>query len=129
MAYASERGQAFIDRELYLPEEWAKDKRRRERVGVPEEIEMRTKPDELAREMLGRASLDGDAEAAWVVTDSVYGDDARRLGMFLEEREQPYASWPIPRAKPTTCGPTSASTASARCSMPCGRETRHYSKK
>ncbi len=55
MAYASERGQAFIDRELYLPEEWAKDKRRRERVGVPEEIEMRTKPDELAREMLGRA--------------------------------------------------------------------------
>ena len=26
LAYASERGQAFIDRELYLPEEWALDK-------------------------------------------------------------------------------------------------------
>lgn len=48
---------------------------------------MRTKP-ELAREMLGRA-LEAGVEAAWVVADSVYGD-TRRLGMFLEENEQPY---------------------------------------
>ncbi len=87
LAYASERGQAFIDRELYLPEEWARDEQRRKRTGVPEEIEMRTKP-ELAREMLGRA-LDAGLRVAWVVADSVYGD-TRRLGMFLEEREQPY---------------------------------------
>lgn len=87
LAYASERGQAFIDRELYLPGEWAEDKERRERASVPEGIEMRTKP-ELAKAMLGRA-LDAGVEAEWVVADSVYGD-ARRLGMFLEEREQPY---------------------------------------
>jgi SRSO17 transposase len=87
LAYASRRGQAFIDRELYLPEEWAHDEERRERTGVPEEIGMRTKP-ELAREMLGRA-LDAGVKAAWVVADSVYGD-TRRLGMFLEENEQPY---------------------------------------
>jgi len=87
LAYASGRGAAFIDRELYLPEEWAEDEQRRERTEVPEEIEMRTKPN-LAREMLGRA-LDAGVEAAWVVADSVYGD-TRRLGMFLEEREQPY---------------------------------------
>src|SRR5215213_2661356 len=87
LAYASSRGQAFIDRELYLPEEWASDEERRERAGVPEEIGMRTKP-ALAKEMLGRA-LDGGASAAWVVADSVYGD-TRRLGMFLEEKEQPY---------------------------------------
>src|SRR5919112_6078594 len=54
VAYASERGQAFIDRELYLPEEWAEDKKRRERAGVPEQVGMRTKP-ELAKEMLRRA--------------------------------------------------------------------------
>ena len=54
LAYASGRGQAFIDRELYLPEEWAEDKERRERAGVPEEVGMRTKP-ELAKEMLERA--------------------------------------------------------------------------
>lgn len=87
LAYASRRGQAFIDRKLYLPEEWAHDQERREWAGVPEQIEMRTKP-ELAKEMLGRA-LDGGVKAAWVVADSVYGD-TRRLGMFLEEREQPY---------------------------------------
>ena len=87
LAYGSHRGQAFIDRELYLPGEWAKDQERRERAGVPAEIGMRTKP-ALAKEMLGRA-LDGGASAAWVVADSVYGD-SRRLGMFLEEKEQPY---------------------------------------
>jgi SRSO17 transposase len=87
VAYASDRGQAFIDRELYLPEEWAEDKERRERAGVPERVGMRTKP-ELAKEMLERA-LEAGVKAAWVVADSVYGD-SRRLGMFLEEREQPY---------------------------------------
>jgi SRSO17 transposase len=88
LAYASERGQAFIDRELYLPEEWIEDKERRQRAGVPDEVGMRTKP-KLAKEMLQRALLDGGVKAAWVVADSVYGD-SRRLGMFLEEREQPY---------------------------------------
>ena len=87
LAYASERAQAFIDRELYLPEEWALDKERRERAGVPEEVGMRTKP-ELAKVMLQRA-FDAGVKAAWVVADSVYGD-TRRLGMFLEDREQPY---------------------------------------
>lgn len=88
LAYASEMGRAFIDRELYLPGEWAENEERRERAGVPEEIGMRTKP-ELAKEMLGRA-LEAGVQAAWVVADSVYGD-TRRLGMFLEEFEQPYA--------------------------------------
>jgi SRSO17 transposase len=87
LAYASRGAQAFIDRELYLPEEWAHDQERRERAGVPQQIGMRTKP-ELAKEMLGRALAAG-VKAAWVVSDSVYGD-SRRLGMFLEEREQPY---------------------------------------
>jgi SRSO17 transposase len=87
LAYASERGQAFIDRELYLPEEWASDKERRQRAGVPDEVGMRTKP-QLAKEMLRRA-LDAGVKAGWVVADSVYGD-SRGLGMFLEEREQPY---------------------------------------
>ena len=87
LAYASSRGQAFIDRELYLPEEWADDRDRRERAGVPEQVKMRTKP-ELAKEMLRRA-LEAGVGAAWVVADCVYGD-SRRLGVFLEEREQPY---------------------------------------
>jgi SRSO17 transposase len=88
LCYASaNKGQAFIDRELYLPEEWARDQERRQKASVPEQIGMRTKS-ELAKEMLRRA-LDAGVEAAWVAADSVYGD-SRRLGMFLEQREQPY---------------------------------------
>src|SRR3712207_7876987 len=45
--YASRRGQAFIDRELYLPEEWAHDQERRKRTGVPEEIRSEEHTSEL----------------------------------------------------------------------------------
>lgn len=36
LADASEQETAFIDREVFLPEEWAQDKERREAAGVPE---------------------------------------------------------------------------------------------
>ena len=62
LAYASGQGQAFIDRELYLPKEWAEDEQRRKRAGVPEGVEMRTKP-ELAKGMLGRALAAGVKDA------------------------------------------------------------------
>lgn len=35
LAYASARGRAFVDRALYLPEEWAADGARRAEAGVP----------------------------------------------------------------------------------------------
>jgi hypothetical protein len=55
LAYASEKGAAFVDRALYLPrEEWADDPLRREEAGVPDEVRFATKG-ELAKEMLGRA--------------------------------------------------------------------------
>jgi len=87
VAYATAQGRAFLDRELYLPAEWADDPVRRERAGVPPEVTFQTKPD-LAQAMLERALNDGVA-AAWVVADAVYGD-SRRLGMMLEDRTQPY---------------------------------------
>src|ERR671932_1032315 len=37
LAYVSRRGQAFIDRALYLPESWAGDRARRAEAGVAEE--------------------------------------------------------------------------------------------
>ncbi len=87
LAYAGPQGQAFIDRELYLPREWAFDKPRREEAGVPGDVEFRTKP-ELARRMLERV-LDAGIQAAWVIGDEVYGGD-RHLRMWLEGREQPF---------------------------------------
>jgi SRSO17 transposase len=75
LAYISRRGQAFIDRALYLPESWAEDRARRAEAGVPETITFRTKP-ELGRIMLERAFAAG-VPCAWVVGDSVYGRDHR----------------------------------------------------
>jgi SRSO17 transposase len=87
VVYATDRGHAFLDRELYLPAEWADDDARRAQAGVPETVDFATKPD-LAQRMLERA-LDAGVDPAWVVADAVYGD-SRRLGMMLEDRPQPY---------------------------------------
>ena len=87
LAYASPRGHAFLDRELYLPREWADDTPRRLEGGVPTEVTFQTKP-QLARQMLERA-LDADVPAAWVTADEVYGGD-RRLRLWLEAQQQPF---------------------------------------
>jgi len=87
LCYASENGAAFIDRALYLPKEWVKDKERRAEAGIPEEVEFVTKP-AMAREMLKRA-FDAGVCPGWVSGDTIYGSD-RRLRMFLEERGVPF---------------------------------------
>ncbi len=87
LAYASAQGRTFLDRELYLPQEWAADRARREEAGVPAAVEFHTKP-QLARAMLERA-LAAAVPAAWVTGDEVYGGD-RRLRLWLEERQLPH---------------------------------------
>jgi SRSO17 transposase len=85
LGYASQKGHALIDRELYLPQEWASDMTRRQEARVPESIEFNTKP-ELARQMLERA-FDSDIPCNWVTGDSIYGGD-RRLRLWLEEQNR-----------------------------------------
>jgi SRSO17 transposase len=87
LAYASATGRTFLDRELYLPREWAADEARREEAAVPPTVEFHTKP-QLARAMLERA-LDAGVPAQWVTGDEVYGGD-RRLRLWLEERQLPH---------------------------------------
>jgi SRSO17 transposase len=87
LAYASRRGRTFLDRELYLPQEWATDRARREAAGVPADVAFATKP-QLAQRMLERARVSG-VPAAWVTGDEVYGRD-RRLRRWLESQEQPF---------------------------------------
>jgi SRSO17 transposase len=81
LAYASLRGRALVDRELYLPKEWAADAARRAEAHVPERVAFHTKP-QLAQAMLERA-LDAEVPAGWVAADEVYGGDAR-LRAWLE---------------------------------------------
>jgi SRSO17 transposase len=87
LTYAAPEGHVLLDRELYLPREWADDAARREEAGVPEAVTFATKP-ELARRMLERALVAG-VPAAWVTGDSIYGGD-RRLRVWLEQQEQPF---------------------------------------
>src|SRR3954463_8674012 len=73
LAYASNKGHALIDRELYLPEEWCDDAARRDEAAIPEAVTFATKP-ALARRMISRA-LDAGLPCAWVLGDEVYGSD------------------------------------------------------
>jgi SRSO17 transposase len=70
--YYSSKGHTFLDRRIYLPEEWCQDRQRREEAGVPENIVFRTKP-ELGLEMIRTAVREGVA-FQWVGGDCVYGD-------------------------------------------------------
>ena len=83
LAYASAKGRAMIDRELYLPERWTEDPERCHAARVPEQVGFRTKP-ELAQVMLARA-LDADVPAAWVTADEVCGGSPTLRG-WLEGR-------------------------------------------
>src|SRR6516162_2442509 len=52
--YSSAKGHTFMDRRLFLPEEWADDQDRRSEAGIPAGVIFRTKP-ELALEMIADA--------------------------------------------------------------------------
>lgn len=84
LAYASKRGRTFLDRELYLPQQWAESAERRQAASVPKEVKFATKP-QLARQMIERA-LQAGVLCQWVTGDEVYGND-RRLRVWLEEQE------------------------------------------
>jgi SRSO17 transposase len=70
--YYSRKGHTFIDRKIYLPEEWCQDKQRREEAGVPKNVVFRSKP-ELGLEMI-RTAVQEQLPFQWVGGDSVYGD-------------------------------------------------------
>src|SRR5512143_1402769 len=71
--YATAAGSAFLDRELYLPEDWTDDRPRCREAGVPDTVAFQTKP-ELARAMLRRAYNAG-IRPEWIAGDAVYGSD------------------------------------------------------
>jgi SRSO17 transposase len=70
--YSSAKGHTFIDRRLFLPEEWANDQDRRNEAGVPTGVIFRTKP-ELAVEMVANA-VGERVPFRWVGGDSIYGN-------------------------------------------------------
>jgi SRSO17 transposase len=87
LAYASDRGHALIDRELYLPESWTGDRDRCRAAGVPDDVEFATKPRQ-GMAMLERAMAAG-VPFSWVTADEAYGQ-VKYLRVWLEERDTAY---------------------------------------
>jgi SRSO17 transposase len=87
LAYASPKGRALADRELYLPKSWTDDRDRCREAGVPDDVPFASKTD-LARAMLGRA-LDAGVPAAWATADEAYGKDGS-FRDWLEQRRLAY---------------------------------------
>ncbi|WP_435858239.1 IS701 family transposase [Streptomyces olivaceoviridis] len=83
LAYASRRGRALIDRELYLPKSWTEDRERCRAAGVPDEVPFATKIEHF-QAMLQRA-LDAKVPFAWVTADEAYGQ-VKRVRYRLEQR-------------------------------------------
>lgn len=72
-SYCSAKGHTFVDRRLFLPEDWADDADRRAAAGVPEGVIFRTKP-ALALGMMADAVAAG-VPFRWAGGDCVYGDN------------------------------------------------------
>ena len=73
LSLSTESGSVPIDWRLYLPEKWAKDRRRRKTAGVPEELKFETKP-QIALEQIRAAKAAGVAVGV-VLADAGYGNE------------------------------------------------------
>ncbi|GGJ65614.1 transposase [Streptomyces brasiliensis] len=87
LTYATATGHAFIDRRLYLPEEWTSDRERCREAGVPDEVAFATKP-ELATAMLEQARAT-HTPFSWVLADAGYGQDSG-LRAWCHAHQVPY---------------------------------------
>ncbi len=82
-AYATSRGRALVDRELYLPKSWTTDPGRCQAARIPSSRGFATKG-ELARAMILRVLLASPLPIAWVTGDCAYGQEGR-MRRTLEE--------------------------------------------
>lgn len=81
-------GTALLDHQLFLPQDWAKDRQRRKKTHVPREVTFHTKP-EIAAEMIRRTGQAGQVSLSWIVGDELYGDSGKLLDA-LEQMGQRY---------------------------------------
>ena len=104
LSVASEQASLPVVYRLYLPEEWAKDPKRRKKAGVPEEVKFQTKP-QIALEQVRQALASGLAVGP-VLADAGYGSDTSfreeltRLGLAYSVGVQPGVSVWAPGVEP-----------------------------
>lgn len=72
LSVSTEKASMPVAFRLYLPESWIKDRKRRQKTGVPKDVKFQTKP-EIAIEQIRRARERGLPEGV-VLTDAGYGN-------------------------------------------------------
>lgn len=86
LSLASELGSTPLAYRLYLPKDWIDDPERRQKTGVPEDVEFATKP-AIALTQIS-AALAAGVQPGIVLADAAYGDDTvfregvRALGLL-----------------------------------------------
>lgn len=87
LSVATAESHAPIDVELYMPQTWTDDAKRRRAARVPDSLQFKTKP-QLALDMMGRA-VKAKVPEGVVLADSAYGssvdfrDGVRKLGLHF----------------------------------------------
>jgi SRSO17 transposase len=85
LGYVSDADHALVDFRLYLPGEWAKDRKRRKKAGVPKGIKYQTRH-ELALEMLKRRGA--ALPHGWVAGDDEMGRPAWFRKRLADDKER-----------------------------------------
>ena len=111
MSYASRIEHALVDVRLYLPEDWAKDKTRRKKCGVPKSVRYQTRHD-LALEMLKTSGP--NLPHAWIAGDDEMGRSSRFRRHLHALGEQYLLAVPSNTNIRDLAGPTPAYTGHGR---------------
>jgi SRSO17 transposase len=73
LSVSTEKASMPVAFRLYLPEAWIKDRKRRKKTGVPDDIQFQTKP-EIALDQIRRARERGIPQGV-ILADAGYGND------------------------------------------------------
>ena len=85
LTVATPQDHLLVDMDLYLPESWANNRKKRDEAKIPEDVSFRTKP-EIALDLIRRA-VDADLPRGWLLADEAYGNSSefregvRQLGL------------------------------------------------
>lgn len=86
LVYAAKAGYAPLDRQLYLPDDWARDKARRKECHVPTEVKFREKW-QIALDLLDRTLP--ELPHGWIAADDEFGR-ASQFRAKLRSRKERY---------------------------------------
>jgi SRSO17 transposase len=86
MAYVSRKDHALVNTRLYLPKQWARDRRRRKAAGVPKEVRFQTRHEQALEMLDEQGHL---LPHAWIAGDDEMGRNAG-FRRDLHDRGEPY---------------------------------------